>query len=225
VFLLNTAHGPDQIWEHLPQSVAQTIKDKKLRFFVIDAYSVARQSGMGMRINTIMQTCFFAISGVLPKDEAINAIKASIKKAYSKKGEEILKMNYAAVDNTLAHLHEAKIPAQITSRIQINRQMPKEAPEFVRKVTSVMMKGQGDLLPVSAMPCDGTYPSGTTQWEKRNIALEIPVWDNNICIQCGKCAMVCPHAVIRIKAYDPKYLEGARPVLNLQRPRTAIGRA
>ncbi|MBF0570658.1 MAG: pyruvate:ferredoxin (flavodoxin) oxidoreductase [Candidatus Omnitrophica bacterium] len=209
IFLLNTPCAPEQIWERIPRSMAQTIKDKKLRFFVIDAYSVARKSGMGMRINTIMQTCFFAISGVLPKEDAIKAIKDSIKKAYGKKGEDVLKMNYDAVDNTLANLYEVKIPDQVTSRIEIDHRVPASAPEFVRRVTFEMIKGNGEMLPVSAMPCDGTFPVGTTKWEKRNIAQEIPVWDNEICIQCGKCAMVCPHSVIRIKAYDNKYLQGA----------------
>ncbi|MDE2222790.1 MAG: pyruvate:ferredoxin (flavodoxin) oxidoreductase [Candidatus Omnitrophica bacterium] len=208
-FLLNTHHDAGEIWDHIPRPLAQTIKDKKLRFFVIDAYSVAGKLGLGARINTIMQTCFFAISGVLPKDEAIAAIKESIKKAYGKKGEEILKKNYEAVDNTLAHLHEVKIPALVTSCIEMNHRIPDDAPEFVRKVTCRMIKGHGESLPVSALPCDGTYPVGTTQWEKRNIAQEIPVWDFGLCIQCGKCAFVCPHAVIRIKAYDQKYLQGA----------------
>ncbi|MDE1920831.1 MAG: pyruvate:ferredoxin (flavodoxin) oxidoreductase [Candidatus Omnitrophica bacterium] len=206
IFLLNSHHGPEAVWQHIPRLTAQMIRDKKLRFFVIDAYSVAGKSGMGGRINTIMQTCFFAISGVLPKDEAIAAIKESIKKAYGKKGEEILKKNYEAVDNTLANLHEVKAPSQVTSTVELNHKIPDEAPEFVRKVTYEMIKGRGEAVPVSALPCDGTYPVGTTKWEKRNIAQEIPVWDNAICIQCGKCAMVCPHAVIRIKAYDNKYL-------------------
>ncbi|MEI7999424.1 MAG: pyruvate:ferredoxin (flavodoxin) oxidoreductase, partial [Candidatus Omnitrophota bacterium] len=209
VFLLNSTFSPEEICANIPRSVVETIKAKKLRFFVIDAYSVARKAGLGARINTIMQTAFFAISGVLPKEEAITAIKDTIKKTYSKKGEEILRMNYDAVDHTLAHLFEVKVPAEITSNITMGHAMSSKAPEFVRKVTSVMIAGNGDDLPVSALPCDGTYPVGTTQWEKRNIALEIPVWDNEICIQCGKCAMVCPHAVIRIKAYDPKHLQAA----------------
>ncbi len=209
VFLLNSTYGPDEICQIIPRTTVETIKNKKLRFFVIDAYSVARKVGLGQRINTIMQTCFFAISGVLPKEEAISAIKETIKKTYSKKGEEILRMNYDAVDHTLVHLHEVKVPEKITSTVAMNHAIPAGAPEFVRNVTSIMISGQGDNLPVSALPCDGTYPVGTTQWEKRNIAQEIPVWDKDICIQCGKCALVCPHAVIRIKAYDAKYLQGS----------------
>ena len=209
VFLLNTIHGPDEIWKHLPRKVAQTIKDKKLRFFIIDAYSVSKKVGLGMRINTIMQTCFFAISNILPQKEAIEHIKEYTKKSFSKKGAEILRMNYEAVDQTLAHLIEVKIPDQIPSTIEFLSTISAKAPAFVRNVTAQMMIGHGDRLPVSALPCDGTYPVGTTSWEKRNIAQEIPVWDSDICIQCGKCSMVCPHGVIRIKAYDAKHLTGA----------------
>ena len=209
VFLLNTIYGQDEIWNHLPRKVAQTIKDKKLKFFIIDAYSVSKKVGLGMRINTIMQTCFFAISNILPQKEAIEHIKEYTKKSFSKKGAEVLRMNYEAIDQTLSHLVEVKIPEQITSTLEISSTVSDKAPAFVRNVTAQMMAGRGDLLPVSALPCDGTYPVGTTQWEKRNIAQEIPVWDSEICIQCGKCSMVCPHAVIRIKAYDPKHLQGA----------------
>jgi len=209
VFLLNSIYGPEEICQKIPRSTVDTIKKKKLRFFVIDAYSVARKAGLGQRINTIMQTCFFAISGVLPKDEAIAAIKETIKKTYSKKGEEILRMNYDAVDHTLSHLYEVTVPEQLINEIKMSSGIPAGAPAFVQNVTSVMIAGNGDSLPVSALPCDGTYPVGTTQWEKRNIAQEIPVWDNEICIQCGKCSLVCPHAVIRIKAYDTKQLQGA----------------
>ena len=209
VFLLNTVHGADEIWKYLPRKVALTIKDKKLKFFIIDAYSVSRKVGLGMRINTVMQTCFFAISNILPQKEAIEHIKEYTKKSFSKKGAEVLRMNYEAIDHTLAHLVEVQIPQEITSILELASAVSEKAPVFVRKVTAEMMAGRGDLLPVSALPCDGTYPVGTTQWEKRNIAQEIPVWDSDICIQCGKCSMVCPHAVIRIKAYDPKHLAGA----------------
>ncbi|MGD9898303.1 MAG: pyruvate:ferredoxin (flavodoxin) oxidoreductase [Calditrichaceae bacterium] len=208
-FLLNSPYEKDEVWNKLPKLVQKQMIDKKLKFYVIDAYEVAKHTGMGQRINTIMQTCFFAISGVLPKDEAIEKIKNTIKKTYGRKGEDIVKMNYNAVDQTLANLHEIKVPAQISSLIDLPPVVSEKAPDFVKDVTAMMMAGKGDDLPVSAMPDDGTYPTGTTQWEKRNIALEIPVWDEEICIQCGKCAMVCPHAVIRIKAYDEKHLENA----------------
>ncbi len=209
VFLLNTTYGPDEIWEHIPRQIAQTIKVKKLKFFIIDAYTVSREAGLGMRINTIMQTCFFAISGILPQKEAIEAIKEYINKSYSRKGTEILRMNYEAVDHTLSHLKEVKIPEKILSTLELASTVSAKAPAFVRKVTAEMIAGRGDQLPVSVFPCDGTYPVGTTQWEKRNIAQEIPVWDPDICIQCGKCTMVCPHSVIRIKVYDPKHLSQA----------------
>ncbi len=209
VFLLNTTFGPDEVWKHLPRRVAQTIKDKKLRFFIIDAYSVSKKVGLGMRINTIMQTCFFAISDILPQKEAIEAIKEYTKKSFSKKGAEVLRMNYEAVDQALSHLIEVKTPKELPVSLESVSTVLDKAPVFVRKVTAEMMAGRGDQLQVSAFPCDGTYPVGTTQWEKRNIAQEIPVWDTNVCIQCGKCAMVCPHAVIRMKAYDPKYLASA----------------
>jgi len=211
VFLLNTMHGPLDIWNHLPRSVQQVIVDKQLCFHVIDAYKVARGMGMGGRINTIMQTCFFALSGVLPRDEAIQAIKKAIAKTYGKRGQAIVEKNFAAVDGSLVHLHEVKVPKEITANFDRPAAVSEQAPEFVRRVTALMILGEGDNLPVSAMPIDGTYPCGTTKWEKRNIALEIPVWDESICIQCGKCVLVCPHAVIRGKIYEPAQLQAAPP--------------
>lgn len=209
VFLLCTPFGPEQVWDHLPRSVQQQILDKQLKFYVIDAYDVARQTGMGGRINTIMQTCFFAISGVLPRDEAIAAIKHAIEKTYGKRGEAVVQKNFAAVDSTLEHLYEVKVPQAVTSTFEMRRTVRIEAPEFVEKVTAHIIAGRGDELPVSALPIDGTWPSGTSQWEKRNIALDIPVWDDKICIQCGKCVLVCPHAVIRSKVYSEEALQGA----------------
>ncbi len=209
VFLVNSPFGPDEVWDHFPVEVQEQILEKNLKLYVIDAYSVAKESGMGMRINTIMQTCFFAISGVLPRDEAIAQIKNAIKKTYGVKGDEIVQLNFKAVDNSLANLHEVKVPGKVTSTHRRPPIVPDEAPDFVKKVTAVMIAGKGDLLPVSAFPPDGTWPTATTQWEKRNIALEIPVWDEELCIQCNKCALVCPHAAIRAKVYDPALLEGA----------------
>ena len=208
-FLLNTPFGPEEVWDHLPREVQQSIVEKKLKLFVIDAYKVAKDTGMGVRINTIMQTCFFAISGVLPRDEAIEQIKKAIKKTYGKKGDVVVQKNFAAVDHTLAHLFEVKVPGTVTATRAMPPTVSDAAPDFVKRVTAVMMSGKGDLLPVSAFPVDGTWPIATTQWEKRNIALEIPVWDAALCIQCNKCAMVCPHAAIRAKVYDPALLAGA----------------
>ena len=208
-FLLNSPYGPEEVWDHMPKTIQQEIIDKNLKFYVIDAIDVAQKAGMGGRINTVMQTCFFAISGVLPKDEAIAAIKHSIEKTYGKRGPEIVKKNFEAVDSSLANLHEVKVPAKVTSTFDIRPAVPAEAPEFVQKVTAKIIAGEGDSLPVSAMPIDGTFPTATTQWEKRNVALECPSWDPDTCIQCGKCVLVCPHAVIRSKVYDPKLLENA----------------
>ena len=206
-FLLNSPYSKDETWDHLPKNVQKQIIDNQLNFYVIDAYDVAKKTGMGVRINTIMQTCFFAISGVLPREEAIEQIKKAIKKTYGAKGEEIVKKNFEAVDQTLANLHKVEYPNQITSTIEIPSIVPDHAPDFVKNTIAMMIAGKGDDIPVSAMPVDGTYPSATTQWEKRNIALEVPVWDPDVCIQCGKCAMVCPHATIRTKIYDKKYTE------------------
>jgi pyruvate-ferredoxin/flavodoxin oxidoreductase len=208
-FLLNSIYPADEVWDHLPVEMQTSILDKNLKFFVINAYEVAEKAGMGNRINTIMQTCFFAISGVLPKDEAITSIKTAIKKTYGKRGEIVVKKNYAAVDQALAHLNEVQIPTEVTSTTSLRAPVPSEAPEFVREVLGTIIEGEGDSLPVSAFPVDGTYPTATTQWEKRNISLEIPVWEPDLCIQCGKCAFVCPHAVIRQKVYDPAHLENA----------------
>ncbi|MCE1205549.1 MAG: pyruvate:ferredoxin (flavodoxin) oxidoreductase [Holophagaceae bacterium] len=208
-FLINTPHSAENVWETLPKEVQEAIVEKQLKFFVIDAYEVAKNTGMGVRINTIMQTCFFAISGVLPKDEAIAQIKKAIKKTYGKKGDAVVQQNFHAVDETLAHLYEVKVPTVVTATRQRPPMVADEAPDFVKRVSAVMMEGKGDLLPVSAFPIDGTWPTGTTKWEKRNIALEIPEWDGSICIQCNKCVMVCPHAAIRAKVYDPAALAGA----------------
>ncbi len=208
-FLLNSIYGPDEVWDYLPRSVQQQIIDKEIKFYVIDGYDVAGKTGMGVRINTIMQTCFFAISGVLPRDEAIAAIKTAIKKTYGKRGEEVVQKNYNAVDQSIANLHQVEVPAEATSDFDRPPTVSVDAPEFVQYVTATIMSRQGDELPVSAMPADGTYPTATTRWEKRNIAMEIPVWDPEICIQCGKCVIACPHAVIRMKAYDPALLENA----------------
>ena len=208
-FLLNSLYDQNEVWDKLPRHAQQGIIDKKIKFYVIDGYKVAQATGMGSRVNTIMQTCFFAISGVLPRDEAIEAIKKSIKKTYGKKGDTIVQQNYAAVDQTLANLFEVKVPAKVTSTIEMPPVVSAKAPAFVQKVTAPIMAGFGDDLPVSAMPVDGTFPTATAQWEKRNIALEIPVWDTTVCIQCNKCALVCPHASIRVKVFDPAALSSA----------------
>ncbi len=199
--LLNSPYPADEVWNHLPRSFQQQVVEKGLKLWVIDADNVARQTGMGRRINTIMQTCFFAISGVLPKDEAIAKIKKAIEKTYASKGEAVVQRNFAAVDAALAHLHPVKV-GEVTSTFDLRPPVPPEAPEFVQKVTAEMIANRGDLLPTSAIPDDGTYPTATSQWEKRSIALEVPVWDPEICIQCGKCVLVCPHAVIRAKVAD-----------------------
>ncbi|HRD49187.1 MAG TPA: pyruvate:ferredoxin (flavodoxin) oxidoreductase [Candidatus Contendobacter sp.] len=210
VFLLNTSpHEPEEGWDRLPRPAQAEIIAKKLKVYGINAEKVARDNGMGTRINTIMQTCFFAISGVLPRDKAIDKIKYSIKKTYARKGEEIVRKNFEAVDNTLANLREIAVPAQATSLRELPAVVPANAPDFVQRVTAMMMAGRGDELPVSALPVDGTYPSATTQWEKRNISSFVPIWEPNICIQCGNCSMVCPHGVIRSKFYNEAKLESA----------------
>ena len=209
IFLLNSIYGPDEIWDHLPTKVQETLIKKNLKFYAIDAYEVARKTNMGQRINTVMQTCFFAISGILPKEQAIAEIKKSIKKTYGKRGEAVVNQNYAAVDSALEHLHLITVPDKVTSDIPMHPAVPAEAPEYVRDVLGKIIDRDGDDVLVSEMPVDGTFPSGTTQWEKRNVAMEIPVWDPDLCIQCGKCAFVCPHATIRTKVYEDSYLENA----------------
>ncbi|HSL18257.1 MAG TPA: pyruvate:ferredoxin (flavodoxin) oxidoreductase [Methylomirabilota bacterium] len=208
-FLVNSPFGADEIWDQFPREVQQDIKAKGLKVYCIDATSVARDTGMGRRTNTIMQTCFFAISGILPREEAIAKIKDAIKKTYGKKGDEIVRLNFEAVDATLANLHEVEIPDEITATVTRPPIVSEQAPELVKRVIAMMIAGKGDLLPVSAFPPDGTWPTATTQWEKRNIAIDIPVWDEELCIQCNKCALVCPHAAVRAKVYEPAALEGA----------------
>jgi pyruvate-ferredoxin/flavodoxin oxidoreductase len=209
VFLLNSMYGKDEIWDHLPFEVQRDIIQKNLKFYLIDAIEVAQKTGMGGRINTIMQTCFFAISGILPRDEAIEQIKYSIKKTYGRRGEAVVQKNFEAVDSTLANLYQVVVPTEISSKFGRRPAVGADSPELVKDVLAPMMIFEGDNLPVSAMPIDGTFPTATSQYEKRNIALEIPIWNSDICIQCGKCAYVCPHATIRMKVYDPALLAEA----------------
>lgn len=208
-FLLNSTHAPDQVWSEFPLGVQQQIIAKQLKVYVIDAYRIAEEAGLGKRINTIMQTCFFEISQVIPKELALAKIKESIRKSYGKRGAAVVEQNIRAVDMALAHLHEVHIPERVSATQDRRWEMSTEAPAFVREVLGAMIERRGDMLPVSAFPVDGTYPTGTTQWEKRNLSLEIPVWDAEACIQCGKCVFVCPHAVIREKVYAPASLNGA----------------
>ena len=208
VFLLNAPGDTSLVWDQLSADVQQAIIDKQAKLYVIDAYDVARATGMGNRINTIMQVCFFAISGVLPRDEAITHIKEAIRKTYSKRGDAVVQANFAAVDATLAHLHRLQVPATATATRRPAPVVSPDAPDFIQRVTARMLANEGDLLPVSAFPVDGTWPSGTAKWEKRSIATEIPVWDAGLCIQCNKCALVCPHAAIRAKVATPAALEG-----------------
>ncbi len=208
-FLLNSPFSHEEVWDHLPRATQKQIIDKKLKFYVVDGYKVARDTGMGTRINTIMQTCFFAISGVLPREEAIEAIKKAIKKTYGKRGESVVQKNFAAVDSTLENLFEVKVPSSVSSSFDMRPPVPNEAPDFVKNVLGPIIDGRGDDLPVSMMPVDGTFPTATAMWEKRNIALEIPVWDEQLCIQCGKCVLVCPHAVIRAKVYKSDFAKSA----------------
>ncbi len=207
--LLNAPCAPGEVWERLPREVQEGILAKGLEVFAIDAYKVAEEAGMGRRINTVMQTCFFAIAGVLPAEEAITGIKNAIRKTYAGQSEEVVARNFRAVDAALAHLHKLELPAAVTATRRRPPLVAAAAPEFVQRVTAVMLAGQGDLLPVSAFPVDGTWPVGTARWEKRNIAQRIPIWDPSICIQCNQCAFVCPHAAIRTKVYDPAALAGA----------------
>jgi len=208
-FLLNTPYSKDEIWSQLPTPVQESLIAKQVKFYVIDATKVARDSGMGGRINTIMQVCFFALSGVLPRDQAVEAIKYSIKKTYGKKGEEVVAMNLKAVDNTLEHLHEVPIPNRVNGSGGLLPPLSPDAPAFVKNVLGRLTAGEGDELPVSAFPADGTFPTGTAQYEKRNLAVEIPVWNEKICIQCAKCVAICPHATIRAKVYEPAALAQA----------------
>ncbi|MBN1589616.1 MAG: pyruvate:ferredoxin (flavodoxin) oxidoreductase, partial [Pirellulales bacterium] len=202
-FLLNSTYGPDEVWDSLPIETQEQIIKKKLKLFVVDAYEVARKAQMGVRINTVMQTCFFKLAGVLPEEEAIQHIKEAILKTYGKKGGgTVVERNNAAVDGALAALHEVKVPAEVTSTFHLNAGAQGNPPEFVKDVLGTMIAYRGDELPVSAMPVDGTFPTATTQYEKRSVALDIPIWDPNVCIQCGLCSLVCPHAAIRMKVFD-----------------------
>ena len=210
VFLLNSPIAPDQLWQTLPASVQHQLLDKQINLYTIDAYAVAEQSGIGKRINTVMQTCFFAISGLLPRQQAIDAIKRAVKKTYSNKGQRVIERNWQAVDATLASLHAVAIPQDAMINPQpAPQRLPDNAPTFVQRVTAALLAGNGDALPVSALPVDGTFPTGTAAYEKRNLALAIPVWNSALCTQCGKCPMVCPHAAIRSKLYDTAALETA----------------
>jgi len=209
VFLLNSPEPAEQAWASLPAKMQRQMIDKKIRFYVIDGYEVAEKSGMGKRINTIMQTCFFAISGVLPQEQAVTAIKHAVEKTYGKKGRHIVELNFKAIDETLACLHAVPLPTQVSSQFDIKSVITDAAPDFIKRVTGEIIAGRGDALPVSAMPVDGTFPTGTAAYEKRNLALEIPVWETDLCTQCGKCVMVCPHSVIRSKIFPTEVVANA----------------
>jgi pyruvate-ferredoxin/flavodoxin oxidoreductase len=209
VFLLDSPYSADDVWDKLPQPVQQAILLRKIRLHVIDAGRVARDAGMGNRINTVMQACFFALSGVLPREQAIRQIKQAIEKSYKAKGQAVVAQNFAAVDAALDHLHEVKVPENRMNDTPLDDVVPQEASRFVREVTAEMMRGHGDDLPVSMFPVDGTYPSGTTRWEKSNVSDRVPVWDQGLCIQCGNCSFVCPHSVIRGKFFHESALQSA----------------
>ena len=219
VFFLNSPFSAEQVWAHLPRRVQEQIIAKHLKVYVVDGYAVAREAGLGSRVNSVMQTCFFAISGVLPREEAIAAIKKAIEKTYGKRGQEVVAKNFAAVDATLEKLREVQVPAAASNTLEAYPAMPATAPRFVRDVLGAVIAGRGDRLPVSALPADGVFPTGTSKWEKRNISQEIPVWDEELCIQCGKCVLVCPHAAIRAKIYDAARLAGAPPTFKSATPR------
>jgi len=208
-FLLNSPYGPDEVWDKIPRETQEQILAKKLKMYVVDALAVAKEAGLAGRINTVTQACFFAISGILPRDEAIEKIKTSIRKTYGKRGETVLHRNFAAVDQSLAALREVHVPGSADSKLRRRPVVPRAAPDFVQRVTAMMLDGKGDLLPVSAMPADGTFPTATSQWEKHSIAHEIPIWDAAICTQCALCPLVCPHAAIRMNVYSPEQLKSA----------------
>lgn len=208
-FLLNSPYGKDKVWDNLPRSVQRQLVDKELKFYVIDARKIAADAGMGKRINTVMMVCFFQLSDFLDHEASILHIKDAIEKSYGSKGRNVVEMNYAVVDSTLAHLEQVDVPTQVTSNFDVPPIVSPKAPDFVQNVTAKMLAGKGNFLPVSAFPIDGTWPTDTAQWEKRNLASEIPVWIEELCIQCNKCAMVCPHSAIRVKAFDESSLDGA----------------
>jgi pyruvate-ferredoxin/flavodoxin oxidoreductase len=202
-FLLNSPFGPGSVWEHLPVEIQRTIVDKRLRVFVVDAQRIAAETGLGPRVNTILQTCFFALTGILDITDAVRRIKAAIEKSYGKRGRSIVEQNFAAVDAAIGGLSQVSVPEETLGDLHRLPAVPEEAPDFVQRVTAMMIAGKGDLLPVSALPVDGTFPTDTARWERRSIASEIPIWDPDICIDCAKCALVCPHAAIRMKVFEP----------------------